>query len=192
MKMTPSLVEDQDLRPEVHGTGDGHRLALPAREGSYRLRGVTDVYAHPAQLLARDPVREGSVVVLEGTDSFSRFPSEEEVARDAHERDHREVLIDGGYPAVEGVARRGEADLLALAEDLALVGLVDAGERLDQGGLPRAVVAEEAHHLAGADAHGDVLEGDDAPEVLRDALHLDEGGCRLLRRHLDLAALLRM
>ncbi len=108
------LVEDKDLRPEVHGAGDGHRLALAAGEGAHRLGGVADVYAHPAQLLAGDPVGVGRVVAFERTDALRRLAPEEEVAGDAHKRDHRQVLVDGGYAAVEGVARRAEADLVAL------------------------------------------------------------------------------
>ena len=39
---------------------------------------------------------------------------------------------------------------LALEQDLALVGHVDAGQRLDQGGLARAVFAEQRQDLAGS------------------------------------------
>ena len=86
------------------------------------------------------------VVALEGADALRRLAAEEEVAGDAHERDHRQVLEHGGYAAVQGVARRVELSPPRLrSSSLAFVVLVHAGERLYQGGLPRAVVAEQAH-----------------------------------------------
>ena len=59
-----------------------------------------------------------------------------------------------------------ERDLLAVPGDRALVGLVGAGEHLDQGGLAGAVLAEQAVHLAGADVEVDAVEGPDAGERL--------------------------
>jgi hypothetical protein len=128
-----------------------------------------------------DAVGKRDVVAFKRTDAFRRLAAQKEVAGDAHQRDHRQVLVDRGYPSIEGVTRRDEPDLLALDKHPALVVLVDAGEDLDQGGLPRAVVAEQTHNLPGADAHGDVLQSDDLPEVLRDVLYLDQwcGRCRL-------------
>ena len=59
-------------------------------------------------------------------------------------------------------------------EDLALVGLVRAGEDLDQRGLAGAVLAEQAVHLAGADLEVDAVERSGAGELLHDAAHLQQ------------------
>ena len=51
---------------------------------------------------------------------------------------------------------------------------MDAGEDLDQRRFAGAVVAEDARHLAGAHARGDVLQGDDVAEELRQSLQLEQ------------------
>ena len=86
-----------------------------------------------------------------------------------------EVLVDRRDPGVERVARRAEDDRLAVDGERALVGRVDAGQGLDQRRLARAVVAEQAGDLPGADRQRDVLDGDDGAEVLRDVAGLEEG-----------------
>jgi hypothetical protein len=108
-----------------------------------------------------------------------RLRAEEEVAGDAHERHDREVLEDGGDSPVQGIAWRGELERLAVHQQRAGVGLVNAREQLDEGGLAGAVVAQEAVDLAGAHAQRDVLQGDHATEVLRDAARLEDGRCRV-------------
>ena len=44
-------------------------------------------------------------------------------------------------------------------QDLALVGVVEAGEQLDDGGLARAVLAHQGHRLVGRDREADVAQG---------------------------------
>ena len=62
-------------------------------------------------------------------------------------------------------------DLLAAPADGAVVGLVGPGQHLDQGGLARAVLAEQTVHLAGLDVEVDAVEGPHAGERLGDAGH---------------------
>src|SRR3712207_1089169 len=184
------LVEDQDLRPEVHGASYGYRLPLAARERGDRLGGVAKADTDLVELLASYAVGLLHVEALERSYARRGFAPDEEVARDAHQRDHRQVLEDRGYPALYGVARRVEEDLLAFQRHGALGGLVDPGEDLDQGGLAGPVIAEQARDLPGLDVHGDVFESDDVPEVLRDASRFHEG-C-VVRHHRASAARLRI
>src|SRR5215207_7904185 len=169
------LVEYQHLGAEINGASDRDRLALAARERSHRLRGVAELDTDVFQLLAGDPVGCRHIEPLERPLALRRLAPQEEVAGDVHQRDHRQILVDRGYPAVDSITRRVERDLLALQKELALVRPVDAGEYLDQGRLPSAVIPEKAHHLAGMNFHGDVFESDDVPEVLRDASRFHEG-----------------
>ena len=60
--------------------------------------------------------------------------------------------------------------------DLALVGLDDAGEDLDERRLARAVLADERVHGRRLDREADVRERLDAAVALRDAAQLDERG----------------
>src|SRR5690606_6118712 len=80
---------------------------------------------------------------------------------------------------------------LALEADLAVVELVDAGDRLDEGGLAGAVVPEQAEHLAAVDGEVDPGEGGHRAEALdgaadlehRGAVPVGRGRVRLRRRH---------
>ncbi|BFP52681.1 hypothetical protein SCMC78_24880 [Streptomyces sp. CMC78] len=72
--------------------------------------------------------------------------------------------------ALDGVARVGERDLLAVDRDGALVRLLHAVEDLHQGGLAGAVLTDERVDRALADDDVDVVVGDDAGEALGDAV----------------------
>src|SRR5262249_17906926 len=71
-----------------------------------------------------------------------------------------------------------EAHLPAVDQEPSLVLLVDAGQDLDQGRFPGAVVAEDAGHLARVHARRDVAQRDHAPVVLREAVDLEQVGRR--------------
>jgi hypothetical protein len=118
------------------------------------------------QLFAGDSVCLRHVESLERPHPLRGLPPEKEVSGYTRQRNHRQVLVDSGYPAVYGVSWRVEENLLAVDQQRALCRLVDPGEGLDQGGLARPVVPKQAHNLSGADIHGDVFEGNDVPEVL--------------------------
>ena len=62
---------------------------------------------------------------------------------------------------------------------VALVGGVDAGDRLDQRRLAGAVVADQADDLAGADGEVDPVQSLDRAESLAYSLQLEErsAGC---------------
>ena len=68
------------------------------------------------------------------------------------------------------------------SSDLALVGLVGAGEHLDQGGLAGAVLAEQAVHLAGPDLQVDAVQRPHARELLTMPRICSSRGCRRRRR----------
>src|SRR3954451_6253034 len=70
--------------------------------------------------------------------------------------------------------------LLAVDLERAVAVPVQAGDDLDQRGLPGPVVTEDAGDLAGSDPEVDSLEGVDGAIALADAVHLDEG--RALRQ----------
>ena len=74
---------------------------------------------------------------------------EHHVLHDVEVVGERQVLVDGGDPRVRRVLGRAEVHRLALPDDLAAVGLPDAGDRLDQRRLARAVVADQGGDLAG-------------------------------------------
>ena len=66
----------------------------------------------------------------------------------------RRLLVDDGHPGVAGVGRAVQDDRLAVELQDTGVGAVDPGERLDQGGLPGAVLAREGMDLDRRTARG--------------------------------------
>ena len=62
---------------------------------------------------------------------------------------------------------------------MSAVPFVGAGQNLDQAGLACAIVAEQAHDLAGIKIDRGVVDRLEAAEGERDVLHLDEGGSGL-------------
>ena len=84
------------------------------------------------------------------------------------------VLLDHGDAQLHGVLGGMDGLLLAVDQDLAFVGAVEAVEHLHDGALARAVFAQQRQDLALADLHGDVLVGDDLGEVLADISEFDK------------------
>lgn len=103
-----------------------------------------------------------------------RLVTEEDVLRDGQPFHEVEFLVDGGDTQAHRGDRRSEPDRLAPPGDLPAVGLVDPGEHLDEGGLARAVLAEQAVDFTGQDFEIDAIEGADAGKRLGDAGHREQ------------------
>jgi hypothetical protein len=82
--------------------------------------------------------------------------------------------VDDADAQLLRVLGRGRLVRLATEEELALVGLVDAGQQLHQRRLAGAVLADQREHLAGAQVEVHVLERLDAGEALGDALDMEQ------------------
>src|SRR4029453_15728849 len=156
------LVQQQDPGVAVDGAGDRDRLALAARQLGHLVVDRRDVHAHVLEVL---PGQAPHAAVAEQRPA-DQLPVEEHVVVDAQLVDQGQVLVDGVDAEGPGVVDGPEHDLLAAHEDAAGVGLVEAAEDLDQGRLAGAVVADEAEHLAPAQAQVDVAEGGDPAEPL--------------------------
>jgi hypothetical protein len=162
-------------------------LPLAAREGADRLAGIANVDTHAAHLFARHALDHRPVHALERAPADQRLAPCEEIARDAHQRHSREVLVNGGDAAIQRIARRRELHRLISQADLPLSGTVHAGKDLDQRRLAGAVVAEQAMDLARLHREGHAVERDHRAEILADIAQLDQ------RRHQRVScAFLRM
>ena len=100
-----------------------------------------------------------------------RLVAEEDVLGDAQAVHQVELLVDRGDSGPHGRGRVGQAHRLAGQQHLPGIRLVGAGQHLDQRRLPRAVLAEQAMHLARAYIEIDAVEGAHAGELLDDAPH---------------------
>ena len=115
------------------------------------------------------PVEEG-----ERADLADELAVEEEVLPDGEVLDEGEVLVDGLDSGLAGVLGGGQLQLGAVEDDGAGVGVVDAADAADEGGLAGAVVADQRGDLSAAQRERDVLEGLDAAEGEGDVCDLEQ------------------
>jgi hypothetical protein len=102
-----------------------------------------------------------------------------DVVRHGHVREERVVLehhVDGALVG-RHADHRDAAD-----QDMALRGLLEAGEQAQRGGLAAARRPQEAEEGAAFDAQGHVVDGDDLAEALRGPHELDVRGPVVARR----------
>ena len=84
--------------------------------------------------------------------AVDRLVAEEHVLGHAQRRNDRQLLVDHADAGGQGVAGRPEMDRPAVDAHLAVIAGMDAGDDLHQRRLARAVLADEAMHLAAAGA----------------------------------------
>ena len=161
------LVEDQDGGVEVDRPGDGYQLLDGQRVPAEHRVGV-DAQVEPGQqrggaLAHRAPVDPPESAWL---------AAEHDVLRDGEVGAEVHLLVDRRDPGLLGRAGSREHLLLAADPDRARVDAVDPGQRLDQGGLARAVLPHEGVHLAGQQAEVDPVERLDSGKGDRDVAHL--------------------
>ena len=97
-----------------------------------------------------------------------------EVLEDGHRAEQPPVLGDDRHSLANAVARRPPRDILAGERDRARARADDPEHRLQRGGLPGRVAAEQADELARADRQVRVLEDVHLPVVGVDAREAEE------------------
>ena len=163
------LVEDEDIRAAVERLDDLDRLLLG--------------HGHVIDLLIR--VELEAVALADAADARGRgleielfIEAERDVLSGGEDVDQLEVLVDHADAVTVGIARGADDDLLAVDEDLSLVGEVNAREHVHERGLAAAVFAEQRKDLAPVNIQPDAVIGDDCAEALGDVAHFDR--CDLL------------
>jgi hypothetical protein len=144
------LVEDDDLGRGRHRPRDCDHRPLAGCEGADLLRRI-DVAADRAQRVAclhleRPP---GDQPTAAGV-----AHDEAEVLGHRHALDQAEVLVD----EVERKLRVPGVDALSPVDHSAAVGVLDAGQHPDEGGLSGAVLPGESVNLSGQNRHRDLVE----------------------------------
>ncbi|MNL78205.1 hypothetical protein D3C87_2045390 [compost metagenome] len=74
--------------------------------------------------------------------------------------------MDGGDAQRGSRMRRRQGDQLPANADFTGIGLVDAGQRLDQRGFPRPVLADQRSDFAGIEFQRHIMERPHAGEAL--------------------------
>lgn len=151
--------------------GDGERLPLAARHRADRLLRVGNVDADLDHLVMSNAVHLVHAQKPERTWPFVEFPPHKEIARHAHQRVERQILVDGSDAGKAGIAGRPEAGRFAFYENLPLGRLVDAAEQPNEGGFSRAVVTQKSMHFAAIDIDIDTIERGERAEALDQAFY---------------------
>lgn len=98
--------------------------------------------------------------------------AQDDILRGGENIDQLEVLVDHTDAKVESILGRGDGDGLVVDIDLSLIGEVDAGEHIHQGGLAAAVFAQQRQDLTLVQLKVHIFVCDDlAAEALGDVLH---------------------
>src|SRR5215472_16751504 len=97
-----------------------------------------------------------------------------DVVEHAHALEQGDVLerardAEGGH-----VGRRQMRAVAALERDRALVGVIEAADGVEQGGLAGAIRADDRHDLAALDAQADPIDGDESAEPHAHAVDLEQ------------------
>ena len=130
--------------------------------------------------------------VLTSASACARDPRPQPIARrdldgDAQILAHRELGKDlgdlkGARDAAPDAPRRQQIrDVLAVEQDAAGGRGQKSADQIEEGGLAGAVGADHRAQLAGLDGHRDVVDGDQAAEVARDVLDLEQAHGAALR-----------
>src|SRR5206468_5906 len=160
------LVEQQHLGLDGEGAGEGHALALPA--GQLRRTAVRQ----PVELHELQEVHHLRADVGHGRAGGARPHAQAEghVLEDGHVPEERVVLEDEPHPPHAHVAL---GLVLALEEDDARVGRLQARDDAEEAGLAGARRPEQGHQLARGDGHADGVDRGEASELLGDVPDFD-------------------
>ena len=126
--------------------------------------------------------REEALLDLVGVEDQAVLGERErDVLKHGERRDQAEVLEDEADARLAGLGRRVDHGRNAVDQDLALVGDVDAVERLGERGLAGAVLAEQGVDFAAVQLEVDRVVGDQRAEALGQAADVDGGRLDVVR-----------
>src|SRR6266567_1277615 len=121
------LVENQHFRTKVDRTGNRNRLAFTTGQCTDWLSNITHLDTHLREFFTCNAVRVCNVETAQRTPALRRLCSEKEVTRDAHQRDHCQILKDSSNPSAQGIAWRSEMHFLPFHQILSLARLMHTG-----------------------------------------------------------------
>ena len=178
------LVEDHDPLAERDRPRAGDGLALAAGEqpdlrlrvGQLDLQALDQLVGLLAHRARRRPTRTARASAPRvRSRPAKKLPTGPVLSNSA--RSWNTVSI----PSSRALVRRVDPHRFAVEPDLAAVGLLDAGEHLDQRRLAGAVVAEQREHLALAQRQRDVAQRGRRAVLLAQVLDLEHGARRRAR-----------
>ena len=103
---------------------------------------------------------------------------DEHILQHGHLRKQPDVLESARQPEPANAMRRAPGNLAPVDPDRAAIGTVDAAEAIEEGGLARAVRADDADDAVRADAEIDLLHGLQPAEGLAQVARFQQRGHR--------------
>ena len=153
------FIQDEDAAVERQRLGDLDELLVGNRKLAYQ-RGRIDV-GQFAEDLARLAL-QGTVIHQEAAAGVGG--RHENVLGNGHVRAQGDFLVHEADAHLLGFRRRGNADRLAVEDDLAAVGLKNAVDDVHQGRLASAILAGQGVDLAAPQLEVDAAKGLDGAE----------------------------
>src|SRR5579871_2243875 len=166
------LVQQHQLGVPHHRLGHRHRLPLASRQRGDRLADRAH-RGHPQGAQGIGRLQLHRVLVEQAVPQA--LPAQEHVLDDVQVVGQRQILVDGLDPQCGGVPGAPDVYRPPLEVDLAMVGLVHAGDAAGEHRLPGTVVPTQAGHLARRQVQVHPVERLHRPEVLVDAPQPQQG-----------------
>jgi len=171
------LIHDHHAGIDRQRPGDGDQMAAGdaeiAKPGARVDTGADTVQQVLRPRLAGAPVDQA--------EAAARGMAEKDVLGDAEIIEKHGFLMDRRHPGGGGGMGIGKAAGAAVDLDRAGIGLVDAGQDLDDGRLARPVLADQRHHLAGAQIKRHIEERLHPRKGLGDAVQAQDGWAQIGR-----------
>ena len=162
------LVEDEHAGFDRQRLRDLDELLIGHRQATDRRTGVEmDV-----ELLEQRVGSASRRAPVEDPEPSRRGVADEDVLGDGQVREESRLLVDDRDTERPGVGGPVDLRRLPVQKDRPAVGLVDAGQDLDQRALAGTVLADQGVDLAGQESERDVVEGLCRREALRDPAQL--------------------
>ena len=98
-----------------------------------------------------------------------------DVVQNGHIRKQTDILEGSGNAQLVDLVYRHSLDVDAVDQHGAAGGLIDAGEQIENGGLARAVGADQAGNFGGADGNVEAVHSRQAAEVDAQVPHVQNG-----------------
>ena len=98
-----------------------------------------------------------------------------DVIQNGHIRKQADILEGSGNAQLVDLVYRHSLDVDAVDQHGAAGGLIDAGEQIENGGLARAVGADQAGDLGGADGNVEAVHSRQAAKVDAQVPHVQNG-----------------
>ena len=164
------LVHDEQLRLIGERSRDLDHLAGGYRECAHLGLGI-DVDPQPLEQGAGPALQLAMADESQSVDGLAPDP---DVLRDAHARHQVQLLMDHGDAKVKRIARRAEAQIAAVEEQLAGIRSVDTCDDLHERRLAGAVLAAQSVHRAAPESHRHIVQGHDSGKRLADIPDFEE------------------